>query len=278
MKKTLIKKKSVTAFLSICIIALFSVSCSSDDNAEQDPEVVFTKFDVSKTDVFTEDKILIEFEGNGYTEAALTSDNPAVVVTKKAATVYEISSAASANAYIYVALNNKTKKASKGVNISFNEHGVKDFNSIEGIKVNVDKSSKAISLLGEPDLKADTADGLSELWTYGSKGLGIIITKKTSIVDQIDALSSNYFYTKNDVQINYVNYLYEIGNGWKINNINYTMDMVIAQLGTLYTKSSAAAPSTNRTYKYANKQIAFSFYSNSEDDYTGKKIVRFAIY
>lgn len=272
-------KSAASTILTLCLVSVFSVSCSSDDSPEPaDPEVAFTKFDVSKTDVFTGDKILIEFEGNGYTETALTSDNPAVTITKKAATVYELSSTTGSNAYIYVALNNKTKKASKGVNISFNEHGVKDFNTVEGIKIDIDKSPKVISLLGEPDLKTDSADGLREYWTYGSKGLSIIVVKKTTIVEQIDVLSSNYYYTKNNVQTSYTTYPYEIGNGWKINNTSSTMDLVVAQLGILYTKSTSVSSPTNRSYQYTNKQIVFNFYSNSEDDYTGKKIIRFSAY
>lgn len=271
MKKLSIKNIT-TSILTLCLIGLLSVSCSSsDETPEPDPTVEFTKFDVSKTDAFIEDKILIEFEGNGYTDLVITSDNPAVTITKKAATTFELSSATSANAYIYVALNNKTKKASKGINISFNEHGTKDFNTVEGIKKDVDNSSKVLTLLGEPDQKADSSsDPTLEIWTYGTKGLAFFVIKSTTIVKQINMYSSYYDYKTSTA---FTNYPYTIGNGWKINNDATTMDMIVNELGTPSSKSTSATSSTNRGYTYVNKQLTFRFYSDSEDNFAGKKII-----
>lgn len=278
MKKSLLKN-GVLVLVTVCLSALLSVSCSSSDEDEpaKDPDVVITKFDVNKTEAFVDQKIQIELDGNGYTDLVVTSSNSAVVITKIAATVFEISSTKAASSYIYVAMSNKTKSTSKGITVNFSEHGVLNFNTVEGIKVDVDKSAKVLALLGEPDKKSDSSDGLSDIWVYGSKGFSVFISKKTTIVNQIDMMSSNYYYFNNDnVKVNYTTYPYEIGNSWKINST--TMDLVITQFGLPTSKSTSTTSATLRTYQYASQRLVFRFYSDSEDNYTGKKIIYFSVY
>lgn len=274
MKKSFLKKVTTT-LLTLFIATLLSTSCSSDD--EKDPIVVFTSLSADKTDVFIEDVIVLNFEGTGFSDVNIASNNTSVKITKVTSTIYEISSTVAATTNIYIALSNKTYKEHKSITLNFCEHGVKDFNTVEGIKVNVDKSSKVLSLLGEPDTKMNSTDGLSEYWRYVSKGLGIVVVKSSTTVEQIDILSSYYYYTDSaNTQVPYTNYPHEIGNGWKINSTT-TMDMVVAKLGNPTLKSTTSA-TTNRAYQYSTQRIVFRFYSDSEDNYTGKKIIYFSVY
>lgn len=148
------------------------------------------------------------------------------------------------------------------VTLNFYEHGVKDFNTAEGIKVNVDSSTKLLSLLGTPESKLDTSTGTSEYWVYNTKGLVFTIIKGSSIVDQIELFST---------------YPYEIGNNWKINSAT-TMDMVVTLLGLPSAKSSSTTSLTNRSYQYTTQRIVFFFQSDSEDNYNSKKITYFILY
>lgn len=275
MRKSLIKKVTTT-LLTLFIATLLSTSCSSDD--EKDPAVVFTSLDTSKTVTFIEETITLNLKGSGYKNINLTTSNTKIKITKVASLIYEISSTEATSAKIYVELSNNTYKETKNIDLIFAEHGVKNLNTVEGITVNTDNSSKVLKLLGEPDTKTNSPDGLSEYWRYASKGLGIIVVKSSTVIDQIDMLSSYYYYTNSaNTQINYTNYPYEIGSGWKINSTT-TMDLVVAQLGNPTLKSTSTTSTTNRAYQYATPKIVFRFYSDSEDNYTGKKIILVSVY
>ena len=254
MRKSLIKK-ATTTLLTLFIATLLSTSCSSDE--EKDPAVVFTSLSANKTDVFIEDIIVLNLEGTGYTDATLATSNTSVKITKVSSTIYEISSTVAATTNIYVALSNNTYKEHKSITLNFWEHGIKDFNTAEGIRSRIDKSTKVLNLLGEPTKKTTSTSELIEFWDYPSKGLSIAITKSTSVVNNINIYSSNYYITlENGTKLNYTNYPYEIGNGWKINNVNTTMDAVITKLGAATEKFSSTDPaSTLRTYRFANQSM-----------------------
>jgi uncharacterized protein (DUF736 family) len=274
MKKSFLKTVT-TSLLTLFIATLLSTSCSSDD--EKDPAVVFTSLSANKTDVFIEEIIILNLEGSGFSDVTVASNNTSVKINKVTSTIYEISSTVATATNIYVSLSNNTYKEHKSITLNFCEHGVKDFNTVEGIKVNVDKSSKVLNLLGEPATKTNSPDGLSEYWRYTSKGLGIVVVKSSTTVEQIDILSSNYYYTNSaNTQVPYTNYPYEIGNGWKINSTT-TMDMVVVKLGNPTLKSTTSA-TTNRAYQYSTQRIVFRFYSDSEDNYIGKKIILASVY
>lgn len=277
MRKSLIKKAAST-LLTLFIATILSTSCSSDE--EKDPAVVFTSLNANKTDVFIEEIIVLNLEGTGFTDVNLASSNTSVKITKVSSTIYEISSTVAATTNIYVALSNNTYKEHKSISLNFHEHGIKNFNTVEGIRVNIDKSSKVLSLLGEPNQKSTSTSGLIEYWTYSSKGIFVAITKGTSVVNNINIYSSNYFILlENGTKLYYTNYPYEIGNGWKINNVNTTMDMVITKLGAATEKISSSDPaSTLRTYIFTSQNLYVSFYGNTIDDYAGKTIRSIIIY
>ncbi|SHG32961.1 hypothetical protein SAMN05443549_103278 [Flavobacterium fluvii] len=274
MKKSFFKN-SISTILVLCLVMLLA-SCSSD---EKDPAIVFTSIEANKTDIYIDGTITLNIKASGYKDINVITSNTKIKITKVASTIYEISSTEATSAKIHVILSNNTYKDTKNIDLTFAEHGVKNYNTVEGIKVNADLSSKVLSLLGEPDIKTNSTDGLSEYWRYASKGLGIIIIKSSTIVDQIDMYSSNYFYTNSaNAQVSYTNFPYEIGNGWKINSATTTMDMVVTLLGVPTIKSTSATSTTNRAYQYATQKLVFRFYSDTEDNYIGKKIIYLSVY
>lgn len=272
MKKTFLKNR-IPTILTLCLIMLFA-SCSSDE----DPAIVFTSLDANKTDVYIDEAITLNINGSGYKDANLVTTNDKIKITKVTNTIYEISSTEATSAKIHVILSNNTYKNTKNIDLTFAEHGVKNYDTVEGIKVNVDLSSKVLSLLGEPDSKTNSTDGLSEYWRYASKGIMFTITKSNSIVNQVDLFSSNYYYTNSaNILVSYTNYPHEIGNGWKINSTT-TMDMVVTLLGVPTLKSTSVSSTTNRMYLYSTQKLVFRFYSDSEDNYTGKKIIYLSVF
>lgn len=275
MRKSFLKNGTRT-ILTLCLVILLA-SCSSDD---KDPEVVFTSLEASKKDAFIEETITLNLEGTGFTDVSLASSNTSVKISKVSSTIHEISSSVATTTNIHIVLSNNSNKANKSITLNFHEHGVKNFNTAEGIRPNIDKSSKVLSLLGEPTQKSTSSSGLIEYWIYPSKGISIAITKSSTVVNNINIYSSNYFINlENGSKLNYTNYPYEIGNGWKINNVNTTMDMVITKLGAASEKFSSTDPaSTLRTYRFASQNMYLSFYGATEDDYAGKTIKAFVIY
>ncbi|MFM9825675.1 hypothetical protein [Flavobacterium sp.] len=271
-----LSNKIYFTFLPLCLVILLSISCSSDN---KDPTILFTSLKANKEFVFTEDPIVLSIDGTGYTTISVTSTNPAISITKATSTSYEIKSTVATTAYIYVELTNNANKEFKYITLNFYEHGVKDYTTVEGIKVNYDGSAKVLALLGEPDKKLDSSTGTLEYWNYGSKGLNLTIIKSSSVVESISILSSNFIYTNSsNVQTNYTNYPYEIGNSWKINNSSTTMDMIVSKLGLPTIKGTSTTSLTLRYYQYSTQKLIFRFYSDSEDNYTGKKIINFVVY
>ena len=275
--------KKLQSLATLSLVLLFALSCTKTEvevPAIEVPAVVFTNMTTSKTDVFIEETVTITVEGSGYTDVILTANNPKVKITKVASTVFEISATEAATVKVYAELKNNTKNQTKSTTINFVEHGVKNFNTVEGIKVNTDTSDKVLKLLGEPDYKDNSTDGSRETWSYLSKGLQFLVVKTNLIVDVIYVKGHNYYLidTSNDSKKYFTNYSGELGNGWKINNTDSTMDLVVTKLGTPSIKKTSTTSLTNRTYEYTNQKIFFNFYSDSEDDYNNKKIIHFTLY
>ncbi|WPR70986.1 hypothetical protein SLW70_13745 [Flavobacterium sp. NG2] len=269
---------TLKSLLSLSLLVILSVSCSSED---KDPAVVFTALTANKTDLFIEDAVTINLEGTGYTEANLFTSNTKIKINKITSSVFEITSSQATTATITAELKNNSNNQTKSVTINFAEHGVKNFKIVEGITVDVDKSGKLINLLGQPDYKVSIPDSNNiEAWLYLSKGLDVYISKTTNIITQIDVKSFYYYYTNSEnIKTPYTTYPYEIGNGWKLNNSATTMDAVINKLNAPSIKTSSNTPPiSNIGYQYLTERLYFRFYSDSEDNYTGKKIIYFSIY
>ena len=268
--------KKLKSLIILSFVLFFSISCTKTEVVAEDPAVVFTNMTASKTELFIDDVVTITVEGSGFTDANLTTSNSKIKITKLASTVFEISSKEALTAIIYAELKNKSKSQVKSTTINFSEHGVKNFNTVEGIKVNTDKTDKVLKLLGEPDFKSESTDGTFEFWRYTSKGFDFAIKKSSKNVESATLLSSNTIITIDNVNIRYTNYPYEIGNGWKINDSNTTMDLIVNKFGIPTRKTNSVG--TLFLYEYLSIKSLFYFNSASLDDFDKKVITRFVVY
>ena len=278
MRNLSIKNVTFPSLMLCLAILSFTCSCSSSD--DKDAPIVFTSINANKTDVFTEEAIVLNLEGSEFRDVNVTSSNSSVIIKKISSTVYEVASTVAGSVNVFVELSNDSDKKHKSVTLNFCAHGIKDFNTVEGIKPNIDKASKVLSLLGEPFQKTTSTSGTIEFWNYPSKGLSIAITKSSTVVNSINILSSNYYIPLvNGTNTYYTNYPYDLGNGWKINNVNTTIDMVITKFGAASEKINSPDPSSPlRTYGFAYQNMYVSFYGASIDDYIGKTIKSILVY
>lgn len=271
MKKTAIKNV-LFSILTIFFLGLFATSCSSTD----DPPITFNAILADKTDVFVGEKITLTLDATDFSNAEVSTTNPTVQIIKKTSSTYEISADRPAAATIYVSLKNNADTKNKSIILSFNQHGVTNFKAVEGIAPKVDKSTKVVALLGEPNYNSDSSDGIYEYWTYPQIGLSFIITKKTMIVSQIGVYSSSFgFTTKDNTNVVYKTYPYEIGNGWRLEDYNTPMNLVVDKLGTPNSKTNDGF---YNNYGYYSKQIIFGFFSNDVNSYAGNYIASLILY
>lgn len=271
MKKTAIKNVFFS-ILTIFFLGLLATSCSK----EEDPPIVFNAILADKTDVFIGEKITLTLDATDFSNAEVSTSNPAVQIIKKTSSTYEISADRSASATIHVSLKNNADTKNKSIILSFNQHGVTNFKAVEGIAPKVDKSAKVLTLLGEPDYNSDTTDGIYEIWVYPEIGLSFFITKKTKIVYQIGVYSSSFSFTaKNNTAVGYKTYPYEIGNGWRLEDYNTPMNLVVDELGTPNSKTSDGF---YNNYGYYSKQTIFGFFSDDVNSYSGNYIASLIIY
>lgn len=265
-------KKLNYALLVTMTVIIFS-SCSSSD---KDADVVFSSITTNKKDVFIEEPIVVSLEGTGFTETNLTTTNSKVTIKRVTNTAFEVSSTEATACKLYAELKNGSNTQFKYVDLYFYQHGILNFKTTEGITVNTDTSDKILRLLGEPEIKTElTGTTPAEKWEYPSKGFGFIVIKSSKLVT-VSYVYSSYFYallSDGVTKVTYTKYPYEIGNGWALDNVLYTMTNVINKLGTDYIKASSTT-TTLRNYKMSvdNQKVYFYFYSDSEDDFSGKKI------
>lgn len=272
MKKTIIKNVLYNT-IAIVLLGLFVTSCSSTD---EDTPITFNAILANKRDVFVGEKITLTLDATDFSNAQVSTTNPAVQIIKISSSSYEIVADRAATATIDVSLSNKIDKKNKSIIVSFSQHGITNFKTVEGITSKVDKSAKVLALLGEPDYIADSSDGLYEYWIYPEIGLSYIITKATKVVSQIGVYSSSFvFTTKNNTTVSYKTYPYEIGNGWRLENYNTSMNLVIDKFGMPDSKTSDGF---FNNYGYYSKQIIFGFFSNDVNSYANNYIASLILY
>ncbi|MGQ7944367.1 hypothetical protein [Flavobacterium sp. WC2509] len=278
-KKSL--KNIIHNILGLCLIGLLA-SCSTDDNEA----VAINSVTVTKNNAYIEEKITLNIDGTGYTDANLYSLNTATPLkfAKTAATTFDITSAVAApRSLVFAQLKNADSKTESGIEVGFFTHGVDaTYTYAEGIRP-TDPSSKVLELLGAPTNKTtSTTDSSVELWAYPSKGISVAIRKTTAgtfEVNNINLNSSNFFTTMPDgTKVNYTNYAGDLGNAWKINNTNTKMDAIITKFGAPTVKASDPNDPTSqlRTYTFSNN-TRFSFYGATENDYVGKVVQSFSL-
>ena len=170
--------KNTPYLIALFMIMTVSESCSKDDD---DVSVEFTSLTASKIHSFVDEPILLTIEGSGFSEVSVVSgevDPSKVVIVKIDTKHYKISALETLRpTIVHVSLDGELKS----IDLNFYEHGVKDFKTIEGIQIGVDKKNIIKSLLGEPEGVADTISGDFEYWYYFSKGFYLLIRKLTDV-------------------------------------------------------------------------------------------------
>lgn len=285
-------KKHYFHYLLFLSTVLF-VSCSSNDSDildEYEPSIgELTGFNIDNNNIFTDDLANLTIDATSYSKIEVSSNSSNVVITKVDDLKYKISSSVAGSELI-----NITVTADNGDQLIgnrrmyFYDHGTKDYNTVEGIVIDTDLSSKVLLLHGEPEGKSNnttTGDNpiTYEYWYYFSKGFWFTVHQETGTVVNIK-IYTGYHWTRTIDDIPYTGllYPYEIDGFSNHNNTeDLLMDTIIEKYGepdSKYPNSNAA--STLKRYIYddinsavSGTQIAvFYFFSNDVNDYTGKTV------
>lgn len=251
--------------------------------------MVFSGIEISQNFAFIEDVVSLNINASGYGEIEVTSNNSEIVsVTSVGDGIYEVSATEAVDVNIYVKLKDKNGDATgafKTANVTFCEHGVKNFDTVEGIKIDTDKSAKVIQVKGEPELKRDLFSDdvkVGEKWYYFSKGVYFSMQD----IGDSKLVQSCCFYgftgsvTYDEVSYNVTKFPYEIGFSLKLSDNNSTMDTVVSELGSPSQKRDYSASTRNNSYLYTNttQSVRFYFLGDTAEDYAGQKIYAFIIY
>jgi len=257
-------------FLSILILS----SCSEETDV--DP-VVFSGIEVSQNFAFIEDVVVLNINASGYGEIELTSTSSEIVsITSVGDGIYEVSATEPVSVTIYVDLKDKNGDATRGfktANVTFYEHGVKNFDTVEGIKMDRDRRGKVISLLGEPDYISVSSDSIYEDLYYFN--LGVVFYLKNNKVGYAILHDSKFWRIIDGVKTYYTDYPYELPYGWKIGQI--TMDTVIKTLGAPDKMVNISDSNNLNYFHYTTEKFILYYYALNEQDYQGKKVRRVII-
>jgi len=153
---------------------------------------------------------------------------------------------------------------------------VVDFNTVEGIQVDIDKKDKVIEMLGDPEYVSEYEVDENLTWEYlkyTSKGLLFTIKKSNQLVEVISIYGSNYYVLDGANRQYYTTYPYDLPYGWKLKQT--TMNSVVDKEGN---PNLIRSSERLRSYQYESLDAWYRFYSDSEGDYSGKEIVSVTIY
>ena len=266
----------LTCLSILFLLLLLSVSCKQADVPELEA-LSIESVELSKDFAYTDSDIIITVNAVGVdsiTTRTFLSDN--LTIEKGSDTSFKVTSDEDVYAPVILQAYKADEVVTKTIYVTFYKHGVVDRNTVEGIKVNVDKKKKVIMLLGEPEFETVSTDQAFEYMNYISKGISLSIKKSSQVVEAITLRDSNYYHTDDNlIRHYYIDYPYELPYGWKIRQT--TMNSVIEELGEPDAKSSKEG-STLRSYRFNKIQSWIRFFSDDEDDYFGKTIISMIIY
>lgn len=268
--------KLLNYFLFVIIACFLCIGCSTDDN-DNDSElpVEFTALEASKTYSFIENTITLTIIGEEFTNIEVTSDNSDLTITQINDTNYEVSSLVEARGVISVKLKNGSSSEAKLKSVSFHEHGIKNFESVEGIEINVDKIDKVLDLIGEPDRILNRASG-SESWYYFSKGIVLSVQNSNDIVQEATVFAVEWRITIGDDSFEASIYANDINDIWNLSQASLIMDDVISLLD-LPDNMVENALGNIKEYVY-NEGVIFSFASDDLNNYQGKQVVQIELF
>lgn len=267
--------KKANYFFALTIITLFFSACSKDDDAIKDNPVVFKSLTASKEVSFIDESITLNIDGEEFTDVVITSSNPSITVSQVSSTTYTVSASKATKATISVQLKNNSYTEKESIALNFYEHGVIQYKFVEGIEIGVDKTDKIIALFGEPEAKEVPSTGNYDYWYYYSKGFSIVIHKTAKIAVDIRIYNEGWSRIMDDKIVNFSVYPYSIVGAWNFSTAPVNMDAIVNLLGQPLSKHEST---TDNLKWYVYKDVVFFFFSDSIDDYIGKKVTFMDIY
>lgn len=273
--------------------ALLIISCDSTEGIEEIEYVPtvgeLTTFSVDRNQIFTDSQANLIIDVDSYSEIQVSSNNNDVTITKVDDLNYTITSSVPGTELINITVLKDTGDQLKGVRrMYFHEHGTTDYNTVEGIVIDTDLSSKVLSLHGEPEGKSNyttTGDNpiTYEYWYYFSKGFYFTVHQETGTVVNIK-IYTGYNWIRTIDNVPHTGSLYPYGiDGFSKQNTteNILMDNIIEKYGEPESKNeSSSSTSTLKWYVYndlntavsGTQKAVFYFFSSDVNDYTNKTV------
>lgn len=260
--------------LPLLLIIILFISCKEEsiDNPIEIEEIT-----TSKNIAFTEDNITLSIEGSGFDETTATTTNPNISIDKIDNSTFQISSTKNSKATISFTFSSGDFSEEEEINIQFVEHGVLNFNTVEGITPHTDSTDEILEILGEPDYKVSANDEKTiEFWDYTSLGLRFYITTSTSKVQTIRLYAQEF--TRQHLPLNHYTsgtYPYKIGLDLKITNPQASTTDVINTIGKNYV-IGGSDDSYYLDYRFIN--LVFHYFSDDVNQFSNKTIQYVTLY
>ena len=278
--------KNTPYLIALFMIMTFSESCSKDDNdviptKEKTIPLEFTSLTASKIHSFVDEPILLTIEGSGFSEVSVVSgeaDPSKVIISKIDTKHYKISALETLRpTIVHVSLDGELKS----IDLNFYEHGVKNFNTVEGIQIGIDKKNLIEALLGEPEaiVASSSTSGDFEYWYYFTKGFYLFMDNSTEF-PVYARVYGDFIWARtiNDSVVFGSPYNYEIGNSWLLSGPSrILMNDVVDKYGPRDGESIAPSSSSKR-YDYDSIRTYFYFFSDDIDNYNDKRVEYISVY
>ncbi len=265
---------------------VFLISCGETE--EIVPEIVFTNSTLSSGVSFVENKVSLIVEGSGFSEVQVRASESSVVIEELADNLFEISTNAAVSSAIYVTLKNDFGGYSETQthSITFVEHGVKDFTTVEGVHIDRHKRDRVIQLLGEPDYIELINLGAFEGLFYMDLGLIFTIDIGSQFVTAVNVYGYSWSKSVSENEYRTVKkYPYSIGDLGMFTSLEgILMDAVVEKMGLpamnrKYVSSNVLSTRKWYVYDAYSDLVAAIFYFNSDDvdAYQGEKLTHLRI-
>lgn len=269
---------SPSYFVLIFSVFLF-VSCSEDDASL--PPVELDAISVSNAMTFLEDPVSVTIEGSGYSDIEVNSNIASrhLDINIIGDNIVEITSAKAGKGRIYIRLMNENGDLSetKSFDVEFLAHGVVDLEVVEGVTIDGSNRDRLVTLLGEPDYTLPTSDGLAELYYYFSKGLYFVVSN-TNVVSAVSIRGKRVLYAfEGGEEFVMEIYPYEIMPGLTFENPQLKTDEIVSRLGNPDEKNRSSQSSL-KNWHYRQHDLYMFFYSDSENNYSGKDVEQIYLY
>ncbi|MDO6737713.1 hypothetical protein [Wenyingzhuangia sp. 2_MG-2023] len=290
--------KKLFSALKSCFILTLLFACSDDDTITSNPNNnnIVTNISINKQNAFTDEEITLTFDASNYDAITVTSEEPSINITSTSETSYTLTSEQLSSGYINITTTKDTISELNQVLVNFHEHGITDYQTIEGINIADSNIYNLLLLHGEPEgiytqtiTETDTIDNTIttttsnfENWHYLSKGLTFRINRYLETVLSVTVYGTEWEVKLDNEENNAtgVKYPYEIGD---IGNFTdgILMDTVIEELGTVEDEENKIdATNSLKLYIYddanpnltSNQEVGFYFTSDELNEYESKNV------